>query len=74
MTTRTDSPPRAIDCLHLRRTIDSGRADGPVICLCEHPVRSGFDCVGPFLEDLPTECGLWEAKTRGGPAPSAGSR
>jgi hypothetical protein len=63
-----------MDCRYLRRTIDSSRDDGPVICLCEHPVRSGFDCVGPFLEDLPTECGLWEAKTPGSPAPFAGSR
>jgi hypothetical protein len=37
--------------------------DGPVVCLCEHPVRSGFDCIGPFIEDLPTDCGLWEAKS-----------
>jgi hypothetical protein len=55
-------PPRAIECRHLRRTIDSGRVDGPVVCLCEHPVRAGFDCIGPFIEDLPTDCGLWEAK------------
>jgi len=55
--------PLAIQCRHLRRTIDSSRLDGPVVCLCEHPVRSGFDCVGPFIEDLPTDCGLWEAKS-----------
>ena len=53
----------AIRCLHLRRTIQSGRLDGPVVCLCEHPVRSGFECVGPFIEDLPTDCGLWETKS-----------
>jgi hypothetical protein len=56
----------AIGCLHLRRTIDSARADGPVVCLCEHPVRSGFDCIGPFIEDLPTDCGLWEEKNLAG--------
>lgn len=50
----------ATDCRYLRRTIDTARADGPLVCLCEHPVRSGLDCVGPFLEDLPTACGLWE--------------
>ena len=55
----------AVDCHFLRRTIDSGRADGPVVCLCDHPVRSGFDCVGPFIEDLPTDCGLWELKSTG---------
>jgi hypothetical protein len=58
-------PPRAIECRHLRRTIDSGRIDGPVVCLCDHPVRSGFDCIGPFIEDMPTDCGLWEAKSDG---------
>jgi hypothetical protein len=50
----------AADCLHLRRTIDSSRSDGPLICLCAHPVRDGFDCVGPFLDDTETGCGLWE--------------
>lgn len=29
--------------------------------LCEHIVRDGQDCVGPFLEDVETECGLWDA-------------
>ena len=64
-TTMINDPPDrqlAFDCRHLRRTIDSTRLDGPVVCLCEHPVRSGFDCVGPFIEDLPTDCGLWERK------------
>jgi hypothetical protein len=74
MIARPAEPPRAIDCRYLRRTIDASRADGPVICLCDHPVRSGFDCVGPFLEDLPTECGLWEEKIRDVRAPSVGSR
>jgi hypothetical protein len=50
----------AADCRHLRRTIDSARADGPLVCLCVHPVRDGFDCVGPFLDETPTACGLWE--------------
>ncbi len=50
----------AADCRYLRRTIDAARADGPLVCLCQHPVRAGFDCVGPFLENLPTRCGLWE--------------
>lgn len=50
----------AADCRFLRRTIDSSRADGPLVCLCEHPVRDGFDCIGPFLDEMPTDCGLWE--------------
>jgi hypothetical protein len=54
----------AIDCRFLRRTIVSGRLDGPVVALCEHPVRDGFECVGPFIEDLPTACRLWERRDR----------
>jgi len=54
----------AIECRFLRRTIVSGRPDGPVATLCQHPVRDGFDCIGPFIEDLPTECRLWEQKGR----------
>jgi hypothetical protein len=50
----------AADCYFLRRTIDGSRPDGPVVTLCSHPVRDGFDCVGPFIEDLPTPCKLWE--------------
>lgn len=53
----------AADCQFLRRTIDSRRLEGPVVCLCEHPIRSGFDCVGPFIEELPTDCRLWEPKS-----------
>ena len=62
----TDIDPLAIQCRYLRRTIGSGRADGPVATLCEHPIRSGFDCIGPFIEDLPTDCGLWEPKSDAG--------
>lgn len=50
----------AVTCRYLRRTIDSRRLDGPVVTLCTHPVRDGFDCVGPFMDDLPTPCQLWE--------------
>ncbi|MHB8574308.1 MAG: hypothetical protein ACYDCQ_03155 [Dehalococcoidia bacterium] len=50
----------AADCRFLRRTIESGRLDGPLVTLCTHPIRDGFDCVGPFIEDMPTACGLWE--------------
>jgi hypothetical protein len=53
-------PHLAIQCRFLRRTIDSNRLEGPVVTLCTHPVRDGFDCVGPFMDDLPTSCGLWE--------------
>ncbi len=33
---------------------------GQLINLCEHVVRAGSLCVGPFLEDAETPCGLWE--------------
>ena len=51
-------PQLAVDCQWLRRTIDSSRQD-PYAMLCTHLVRDGQDCVGPFLEDVETECGLW---------------
>jgi len=28
--------------------------------LCNHIVREGKDCIGPFLENLETSCGLWD--------------
>ncbi len=49
----------AIDCKHLKRTIDRERPD-PYAMLCTHIVRDDKDCIGPFLEDIETECGLWE--------------
>jgi hypothetical protein len=52
-------PQLAVDCQWLRRTIDSSRTD-PYAMLCQHIVRDGQDCVGPFLEDVETECGLWQ--------------
>lgn len=60
----------AADCLFLRRTMDSRRSDGPLVCLCTHPVRDGFDCVGPFLEETSTDCGLWESARRTAPSSS----
>jgi hypothetical protein len=54
----------AADCRYLRTTIDSRREDGPVVTICLHPVRDGFDCVGPFMEEVPTTCGLWETGVR----------
>lgn len=49
----------AVHCQYLKRTIEPGRAD-PLVALCQHPVREGKACIGPFLEDLQTTCGLWE--------------
>lgn len=49
----------AIECRWLRRTIDSSRPD-PYVMLCTHIIRDGKDCVGPFLEDVETDCRLWD--------------
>ena len=57
---RPGSPQLAVHCQWLKRNIVSSGADG-VATLCMHPAREGRDCVGPFLEDLATNCGLWEA-------------
>ena len=54
----------AVDCQWLRRTIDSGHTQNPFRTLCTHIVRDGKDCVGPFLEDMETECRLWEPNER----------
>ena len=53
------TPHFAIHCQYLRRTIEPGRVER-FVTLCTHPVRDGADCIGPFLEDLTTECRLWE--------------
>lgn len=57
-------PKLAIDCRWLRRTIDSSRVGDPFVMLCTHIVRDGKECVGPFLEDMETECRLWEPNER----------
>ena len=76
------TPALAIDCLWLRRTIDSSQRMNPFLTLCSHIIRDGKDCVGPFLDDMPTSCKLWEpnerraarieaARQRAAPPPSA---
>lgn len=38
-----------------------GRTPGSgLVNLCRHIVREGMDCVGPFLDEAETACGLWE--------------
>lgn len=51
----------AAQCRYLRMTLDPARR-GELLNLCLHIVRDGRECVGPFLEDHETSCGLWEAK------------
>lgn len=53
----------AIDCAWLRRTLDASRRD-PHAMICTHIIRGGADCIGPFLEDVDTACGLWEPNER----------
>ena len=50
----------AVHCQYLTRALEPGRVE-QFHAICLHPVREGKDCVGPFLEDLSTSCGLWEA-------------
>ncbi|MEX2080594.1 MAG: hypothetical protein WEC33_03175 [Dehalococcoidia bacterium] len=56
-------PPRrfAARCRFLRVTLGE-RAGGNLLNLCQHIVREGRECVGPFLDDTETDCGLWEQK------------
>ncbi|MPZ49364.1 MAG: hypothetical protein GEU75_08720 [Dehalococcoidia bacterium] len=48
----------AVHCRYLTRAVEPGRIE--LCCTCQHPIREGQDCVGPFLEDIGTGCGLWE--------------
>jgi hypothetical protein len=57
-------PRMAIDCQYLRRSIDSSRTTDPYVMMCMHIVREGEDCVGPFLDDVETNCRLWEVNER----------
>ena len=60
---RSAAPQLAVHCQWLKRSVEARGGDG-VATLCMHPAREGSDCVGPFLEDLSTHCGLWEAHPR----------
>jgi hypothetical protein len=55
----TPPAPLAVHCQYLIRSASSDRREPASICT--HPVRDGRECIGPFLEDLATDCGLWEA-------------
>jgi hypothetical protein len=57
-------PRMAIDCMWLRRTIDSSQTMSPFQTLCTHIIRDGKDCVGPFLDQMETDCRLWEPSAR----------
>ena len=55
---------QAVDCLWLRRTLDTNKPEDPFLMLCTHIIRDGRDCVGPFLENIETDCQLWEPNER----------
>lgn len=39
------------------------RPGGGLKNICQHIIRDGRECVGPFLDDHETDCGLWEPKS-----------
>jgi hypothetical protein len=51
----------AARCRYLRVTL--GTPGGNLLNLCQHIIREGRECVGPFLDDHETDCGLWEPNT-----------
>jgi hypothetical protein len=55
---RDESGHLTVHCSHLIQP--SGRGAGEPVTLCSHPARDGRECVGPFLHDLATDCGLWD--------------
>jgi hypothetical protein len=50
----------AVHCAHLKRSAGPRRGEERS-AVCLHVIREGRECVGPFLDDLGTTCGLWEA-------------
>lgn len=56
---RSNPNPLAVRCRYLQRPFVV--RGGEPSTVCNHPVREGQACVGPFLHDLATACGLWEA-------------
>ncbi len=63
MFAETPGPPRfATQCLYLQVTMGHHRDGQGLVNLCRHIIRDGMECVGPFLEEHETTCGLWEAR------------
>ncbi|MGE5596730.1 MAG: hypothetical protein ACM3S1_11935 [Hyphomicrobiales bacterium] len=58
-TTQPPAPRYAARCRYLRMTMGN-TPGGNLLNLCTHIVRDGRECVGPFLDDTETHCGLWE--------------
>lgn len=51
----------AVRCLYLKMTMGEKPGSG-LVNLCTHFIRDGRECVGPFLDETATSCGLWEEK------------
>lgn len=64
-------PRTAARCRFVRMTLDREYGEG-VRNLCQHVVREGRDCVGPFLDEWETDCGLWELRADAQPTPTVG--
>ncbi len=60
-------------CAFLKMTLDS-KQHGGVVNLCTHVIRDGMQCVGPFLDDHETSCGIWELRPGTNPSPLGESR
>lgn len=54
----------AAKCAYLQMTMGSHRLGPGLINICRHIIRDGRECVGPFLDDTETTCGLWEERQR----------
>lgn len=64
MTERLQPLRLATRCLYLQVTMGEPRRGPGLVNLCRHIVRDGRRCVGPFLDDTETTCGLWEERPR----------
>ena len=53
----------ATRCRYLRVTMGK-EAGGNLVNLCQHIIRDGSLCVGPFLDETETHCQLWELHPR----------
>jgi hypothetical protein len=65
-------PRYAAGCRFLRMTMGSIPGVN-LVNVCRHIVREGMECVGPFLDETETYCGLWEGRPLAA-SPSAPAR
>ena len=60
-----DRKPRyAAKCRYLQMTFGN-TPDAGLLNICRHIIRDGSTCVGPFLDDTVTQCGIWELQLEG---------